>query len=222
MNITSASPIRVTALPVYSPFEEDFAHGRYVADKAAIITTINDDGSVFKITGCSAFGAHGNSYRLCGEKGQIENLRGMGNKIMLRYNEWDIPEGLSEINFYEAERKVKEKLPINEAAHEYADFLLVKEFVECVRAKRKSVFDINFAVKIAMIGILAHRSLLEGGTPFDIPNLNLETERIKYQDDHLTPFRNGDLVNTIPCCSNPNYEPSENQMKNYLKIIGKE
>ena len=36
---------------------------------------------------CLAFGAHDNAYRLCCEKGQIENLRGMGDRVMLRYNE---------------------------------------------------------------------------------------------------------------------------------------
>jgi len=40
-----------------------------------MISTINDDGSVFRFTGCSHFGAHGNSYRVCGTEGQIENFR---------------------------------------------------------------------------------------------------------------------------------------------------
>ena len=58
--------------------------------------TQNDDGSVFRFTGCAAFGGHHNAYRVCGTKGQIENLRGMGGKVMLRYNKWEKPDDMGE------------------------------------------------------------------------------------------------------------------------------
>lgn len=222
MYVTNATPIRVTAMPVYAPFEPSFAHGRYVADRAAIITTLNEDNSVFKITGCAAFGAHGNSYRFCGENGQIENIRGLGNKIMLRYNKWNVPKGQKEINFYEVERKDADENLIRQTSHEGADFLVVREFVDCVRNGRKPVFDIYFAVRLAMVGILAHRSLLDKGVPYDIPDLHLESERINYENDKLSPFAIHDRENLIPCCSNPEYKPSQEQLENYLKMINKE
>ena len=37
-----------------------------VGDRAAIITTLNHDDSVFRVAGCAAFGSHGSSYRICG------------------------------------------------------------------------------------------------------------------------------------------------------------
>lgn len=80
---TGATPKRVSAVPVYAPLKEE-ATARRVGDRAAVITTMNDDESVFRITGCAAFGAHHNAYRICGENGQIENLRGTDGKIMLR------------------------------------------------------------------------------------------------------------------------------------------
>ena len=101
-----------------------------VADRAAIMTTLNDDGSVFKFTGCAAFGAHGNSYRICGQKGQIENIRGTADKIMLRYNSWQIPQGREEINYYSPEWAEDEKDFAQEAGHGGSDFFVIKEFFD--------------------------------------------------------------------------------------------
>ena len=74
---TGATPRRVTAFAAFAPLtEENAPTASYVGDRAAIVTTQNDDGSIFRVTGCAAFGAHHNAYRICGEEGQIENLRG--------------------------------------------------------------------------------------------------------------------------------------------------
>jgi predicted dehydrogenase len=73
MHITGAVPVRVTAMPCYVPFPNDSLLNCNVNDRAAIITCLNDDDSVFRVTGCAAFGGHNNFYRVCGEKGQIEN-----------------------------------------------------------------------------------------------------------------------------------------------------
>ena len=54
-------------------------------ETSAIVITQNDDGSVFRVVPCGNFGAHNNAYRICGENGQVENIRGMDDKILLRY-----------------------------------------------------------------------------------------------------------------------------------------
>ena len=41
---------------------------------------------------------------------------------------------------------------------------------------------------MASVGILAHRSLLERGVPYDIPDFRREEDRVKYENDHLSPF----------------------------------
>ena len=66
----------------------------------SVLSTQNDDGSLFRVTGCARFGGHHNAYRICGTKGQIENLRGMNDQIMLRYNPWNVPEGKEHITGY--------------------------------------------------------------------------------------------------------------------------
>ena len=99
MYATHATPRRVTAMPVYTPDRKNANPLKQTADGAAIITILNDDDSVFRVTGCSSFGFHENSYRLACENGQIESVRG-DNKIMLCYNEWNVPEGKEQNNIY--------------------------------------------------------------------------------------------------------------------------
>jgi hypothetical protein len=62
---------------------------------------------------------------------------------------------------------------------------------------------------MASVAILAHRSILEGNKPFDIPDFHREEDRAKFENDDLTPFygKNGELP-TLPCCSDPGYTPS--------------
>ncbi len=223
MYATGANPVKVTAFPVYAPVPEDCKRASYAADNSAVITTLNDDGSVFKFTGCAGFGAHSNSYRVCGRKGQIENIRGTDGKIMLRYNDWDVPDGMEETNFYMPEFDDKDAELIKKAGHGGGDFIVAKEFLNCIRENKPHPFDVYFSTTMASVAILAHRSVLNGGMPYDIPDFSKEEDRIKYENDTETPFwgANGSAP-TIPCCSNPDYEPSELQKKNFRDVLGLE
>ena len=208
MYITGQRPVRVSAMPVYG-YEEDVTNPLNVRDRAAVITTLNDDRSVFRITGCAAFGCHENSYRICGELGQIENVRGSGNKVMLNYNKWNVPEGMEEHNYYKPEFPDEDKPLLEKAGHGGSDFYVFREFISCIRENRRPEFDEYFATTMASVGILAHRSILEGNKPFDIPDFHREEDRAKFENDDLTPFygKNGESP-TLPCCSDPAYTPS--------------
>jgi predicted dehydrogenase len=208
MYITGQRPVRVSAMPVYG-YEEDLTNPLNVHDRAAVITTLNDDRSVFRITGCAAFGCHENSYRICGELGQIENVRGSGNKVMLNYNKWNVPEGMEEHNYYKPEFPEEDKPLLEKAGHGGSDFYVFREFISCIRENRRPEFDEYFATTMASVGILAHRSILEGNKPFDIPDFRREEDRVKFENDYLTPFygKNGESP-TLPCCSDPGYTPS--------------
>lgn len=214
MSATGAFPKRVTAMPVYYPVPDDCPNFSHVADRAAIITTLNDDDSVFKVTGCASFGAHGNSYRLCGEKGQIENVRGT-DKIMLRFNSWQIPEGKEEINFYTPVLSPEEEAIVGDAGHGGGDFFVIREFFNCIRKGEKHQFDVHFAVTMSSVAILAHRSIMEGSRPFDIPDFRKKEDRDKYREDTLSPFWHSDgTPPSYPCCSDASYEPTQWQREN--------
>jgi len=193
--------------------------GSIVGDRAAIITTLNHDDSVYKVTGCAAFGAHSNSYRVCGTLGQIENLRGIHDKVMLRYNDWNIPEGMEEVNNYLPEWPAELKELIEKAGHGGGDFFVIKEFFDCIRENRQPEFDVHFATTCASVGILGHRSLLEQGVPYDIPDFHKEEDRKKYENDWLTPFLKGDEQPSIAVCSHPDYRPTPEQYANYLEMV---
>lgn len=220
MYITGAFPKRVTAFPCFAPFEEAKYNGNMVGDRAAIITTLNDDASVYRVTGCAAFGAHGNSYRICGVKGQIENVRGGDGKVMLRYNDWEIPEGEEEKKYYMPQWPEEVREAVEKAGHGGGDFFVIREFFNCIRENRKPEFDEYFATTCASVGILSHRSLLENGQPYDIPDFRKEEDRIKYEKDDLTPLPSGGKEPTMPCCSVPDFKPDAQQYRNYLELTG--
>ena len=221
MRITGATPKKVTAFTAYAPNTDDIPTANRVGDQAAIITTQNDDGSVFRVTGCAKFGAHENSYRICGTKGQVENLRGMGNKVMLRYNKWDTPEGAQSENLYEPAWNDPDERFIWRGGHGGGDYLTCRTFVECIREGKQPPhpYDVHSAVTMSSVAILAHRSVLDGGKPYDIPDFHTEEARVQYENDNLCPFWLNGNPPTMPCCSNPDYKPTEKQLQLFREQV---
>jgi len=222
MLATGALPRRVSAFPVVNPpREEDAPYAAiYSSESAAMISTMNDDGSVFRFTGCSHFGAHGNAYRICGEKGQVENLRGMGQQIMLRYNGWDIPEGGQERSLYEPEWNHPKADLIEKEGHGGGDFLIAETFRDCILENKTPDLNVYLATLMASVAILGHRSLLEGGVPYDLPDFRKEEDRAKWEKDTLTPFwgPNGEEP-SLPAGYIQDYKPSAKQIENYNALI---
>ena len=222
---TGATPKKVVCFSAFAPIEGDVPMANYVGDGVSIITTLNDDGSVFRVTGCAKFGGHHNSYRVCGSKGQIENLRGMGEQVMLRYNEWDIPEGMQEVNLYTPEWNNEDEELIKSSGHGGGDYLTARYFVDCIREGRQPEhpFDIHSAVNMSSVAILAHRSALDGGKAYDIPDFHLEGDRAKWENDRLSPFYGSDgSAPTLPACSHTDYKPTDKQLELYNALEPKE
>lgn len=220
MYITGAFPKRVTAMPVFAPHPADMLIGLDVGDRAAIITCLNDDDSVFRVTGCAAFGLHENSYRICGVKGQIENIRDGTQRILLGYNKWDTPEGSPMTTCYTPQWHDKDEALIESTGHGGSDFLVIREFLECITQNKRPFFDVYCATTMASVAILSHRSLLQRGVPYDIPDFRKEEDRLLYENDTLSPFFD-DQGNppTLPCCSHPDYRPDEADVKAYQDIL---
>lgn len=226
MWITGATPKKVTCLNSFAPVTDDEAPtASFVGDTASIVTTQNDDGSIFRITGCAAFGGHHNAYRICGTEGQIENLRGMGNKIMLRYNGWSKPEAMDDVNLYEPKWNEPDEEIFKNSGHGGGDYLTCRTFLDCIKnsSQPEHPFDIYSAVNMSSVAILAHRSMLEGGKPYDIPDFTKEEDCKHYENDRLSPFYGTDHSKpTIPCCSKTDFKPTEKQIENHKKIHGLE
>ena len=224
MRITGATPKRVTAFPMYAPSTEETPTASHNADLAASISTLNDDGSVFRVTGCAKYGAHHNSYRICGTKGQIENLRGMGGQVMLRYNKWEVPEGAAREQLYQPQWNDKDEELIQKSGHGGSDFITARIFLESIQngVQPPHPFDLYSAIAMSSVAILGHRSVLENGKPYDIPDFRREEDQKLYENDYLTPFWGDDgSAPTLPCCSHPDYKPTEKQMELFLKELEK-
>lgn len=222
---TGATPKKVTSFASFAPVEGDVPTASFGGDRVSIITTQNDDGSIFRITGCAAFGGHHNSYRICGTEGQIENLRGMGNKVMLRYNAWSKPEDMDEVNLYEPKWNDPDEEIFKTSGHGGGDYLTARVFLDCIKQGKQPEhpFDIYSAINMSSVAILAHRSMLEGGKPYDIPDFTKEEDCKLYKNDRLSPFYGTDGSKpTIPCCSRTDFKPTEKQVQNYKKVLGLE
>lgn len=223
MRATGATPRRVTAMAAFAPItDENAPTASYGGDRAAVIMTQNDDGSVFRFTGCAAFGAHHNAYRICGTKGSIENLRGMGEQVMLRYNEWERPEGVRD-GLYEPDWNDRDEELIRQTGHGGGDYISVRSFLDCVRegCQPEHPFDLHSAVAMSSVAILGHRSVLSGGQPFDIPDFRDESARVLYENDRETPFYGTDGSEpTISCCSHTDFAPSETQRRAFRDALG--
>ena len=75
---------------------------------------------------------------------------------------------------------------------------------------------------MSSVAILGHRSMLEGGAPYDIPDFRKEEERVKYENDRATPFYGTDgSAPSIPCCSKNDYAPTEGQLALYHRGLAK-
>ena len=80
--------------------------------------------------------------------------------------------------------------------------------------------DVYFSTRLASVAILSHRSILNGGIPYDVPDFRKEEDCVKYENDNLSPFWYSDgRAPTIPCCSVKDYKPSKKQIANFLDAI---
>ena len=98
---------------------------------------------------------------------------------------------------------------------------MIREFFTCIRENKRPVMDVYFATTMASVGILAHRSMLEGGVPYDIPDFRREEDRKQYENDHITPFYGTDGSEpTIACDSHPNTMTDEEKDALYERVLG--
>lgn len=221
MCATGATPKTVTAAAIHLSDEHSnplaIPTAAYCGDETCVIMTQNDDGSVFRVTGCASFGGHHNAYRICGTKGTIENIRGMGNKVMLRYNAWEMPEGAQEINFYDATWNDPDEELIEKSGHGGGDFITARMFLECIKEKKQPIhpFNIDGAIAMSSVAILGWRSILEGKT-FNIPDFRKEEDCKLYENDTASPFYYDDgRTPNLQCCTDPDFAPTEEQLKLY-------
>lgn len=187
-----------------------------VGDLAAMMICELEDGTLARVTGCAAWGGHGNWYRICSEKGQMENVRGSLDQIRVQYNSWHIPEGEEEVSIRPAHWHEDEEMNslANNAGHGGGDFWVAYYFAKYVNEGVEPPFDVYRSVAMSATAILALRSSMNGGAEYQIPDFRKEEERKLWENDHDSPFPDASGNVTMPCCSKPDYTPTEEDFAN--------
>ena len=223
MQMTGATPTRVTAMTAFRPEICKDTALRF-GDAAAFILCQTDTDAVFRVTGWSHFAPHGNHYRLCCTNGGVE-VSPTNGKMRLSF--FSRPENYTEdVIEYDAEWQDAElgKKAAN-AGHGGGDFLSIYYFVKALEEGVEPFWDVYRATTTASVAILAWRSVLNGGAPYDIPDFRKEEDRIKYENDDLSPYPpvhpekpEGDNYDVdIPCSSKP-YTPPPLWIENHHRV----
>jgi predicted dehydrogenase len=190
MTITDTMPVTVNGFAV--PIPEDYPkpllkRGR---DAGSIIMCRMDNSSIFRLVQ-GGFPGHSIWYRLHGERGLIETVRGPGywgpGTVRLVHDEWDIrkdqvPESVYLPQFPKWAREA------GTAGHGGGDFFTNYHFAQAIRTGKQPYLNVYRGVAMSCVGILAWKSALAQGAPFAMPDFSKEASRELHAKDHWTPF----------------------------------
>ncbi len=205
MFITGAMPERVCAMCAQASEEFIAERGRERSEIAGIMLVYTDTGAVFRINGSTYLASRGNWYRIAGEKGAAETVRGNDRSVTVRFNSWSRPDkNVPRISTYEPLYPEHEE-QASKCTHSGSDYWITKQFIDCLDARisgkdkgAEHFLNVYRAAAISAVGILGWRSALNGGMPYDIPDFTDEGQRRSYENDDLTPFPTEGSANTLP------------------------
>jgi predicted dehydrogenase len=188
MHVTGRMPKRVIGLSL--GFEELTAGTTRMDDPGSVILCRMDNGSVFRLFGLTMPG-HSNWYRLHGLRGAMETVRGPGyfgpEMVRVWHEEWDLKPGEPVERTWKPGWREHADLA-RAAGHGGGDFWVNHAFATAIREGRQPWLDVYRGVAMSSVGILAWRSALEEGKPFDMPDFRDEASRKAVEDDRWSPF----------------------------------
>ncbi len=190
MMITDTMPISVNAHAIAGRdvTEADYAGKRN--DPGSCILCRMDNGAVFHIFGLWCPG-HSNWYRVHGTKGAMEVVRGHGyfgtEQVRVWHEEWHRGKGVPSERVYVPDWPEHGDLA-SRAGHGGGDFWTNFEFVNAIRTGKQPYLDVYRGVAMSSVGILAWKSALQNGAPFEMPDWKKESSRKKWENDQWSPF----------------------------------
>ena len=125
-------------------------------------------------------------YTVYGSKGRMESAREDADRddVHRIYINCDEYEGEY------AKRDVETYLPemaegADEFGHAGSDYYCMNHFINKLLGEDDDdVIDVYEALDMALPGLMAHRSILQGNIPMEVPNMRLKEVRDKYRNDH--------------------------------------
>ena len=192
MYMTGVKPVRVNAETVFLKEHAlemyDTGEHRACVEEAGIILLQMDNGSVFRISGSNGLAPHDNWYRLACSAGSIETVRGNNGKVILDYGGWDLPVGVTESHqIYDAKWEELNDVAAT-AGHGGGDFWEMYKFMRYLKFDEEPFFNVYNSVIMSATGIMAYKSALSEGIPFDVPDFRNSEIRKLYVNDRFAPF----------------------------------
>lgn len=218
MYITDTMPVKVNALSIACRAIDEMTV--CVADPGSVILCRMDNGAVFRIFGLMLPG-HSNWYRVHGTRGAMEIARGPGyfgpGQIRVWHEEWDLAPGQMPERVYTPEWPEHAELA-DKASHGGGDFWTNLHFANAIRSGEQPYLDVYRGVAMSSVGILAWKSALEDGAPYEMPDFKNEASRAKYENDHWSPWPKDAREGQPPPSILGFVKPSEKGMTNARKI----
>lgn len=216
--ISGLMPTRVNALSIAIPIPDDTSVRR--GDAGSVILCRMENGAVFRLFGLVLPG-HSNWYRMHGTKGAMEITRGPGyfgpEQVRVWHEPWNRPEGALLDRTYTPEWPSHADLA-ELAGHGGGDFWVNLRFAEAIFEQEAPFLDVYRGVAMSSVGILAWKSALEDGCPYDVPNFRDESDRKKVENDHWSPFPESDQLVKPPASILSHQEPSDEDIEAAKRI----
>ena len=188
MYITDTMPVKVNGLSIAGS-ESDPETVR-VGDPGSVILCRMDNGAVFRIFGIVLPG-HSNWTRLHGSRGAMETTRGPGyfgpEQVRVWHDHWLRLAGQPAERTYVPDWPEHGDLA-NKAGHGGGDFWTNFEFANAIHSGKQPYLNVYRGVAMSSVGILAWKSALQDGAPFDLPDFSKEAQRKPFENDHWSPF----------------------------------
>jgi len=177
MVITGTRPTRVVSLPgpVDLPgYPEKGPEG--MGGIAPSLITMDNGGIVRNLMGSTTNDSY--AYRLWGTRGAVEIDWRMGG-VFLRLG------GGGESPRLKIEPKGDELAELaRSTGHGGGDFYVLYFFARQILTGEPAFFDVYRSADCTIPGILAYRSSMEGGKPYDVPDFRRKRDRDKWRNDH--------------------------------------
>ena len=213
MKITGLRPVEVEAFPEAVSLP-GYLPGSGMSKPCPSLIRMSNGGVMRNLCGATTGDYHMDK-RIWGTRASAESLGGHGLTLRI---------GAAGSGFRTQVEPVWPELgKLAEAAgHGGGDFITARMFLDCIRSGDvpEHPFNVYAATVISSVAILAHRSVMNGGQAYDIPDFHSEACRKAYENDRESPFyREDGTAPTIPCCSHPDYKPTPEQLGRYRSLM---
>jgi len=109
--------------------------------------------------------------------------------------------------------------------HMGSDYYSTHFFIEKILGRPDGIewsIDVYKAVEMGLCGLLAHRSVLNGNIPIDVPNFRNPEERDAYRNDHFSTMPDAKEGYKLPITTMTNVRERDEQYYKYCEDLWKE